>query len=228
MIPIILFPLPWLKPLHNYAPLIWFAGVVFIGLTRFTHQFAKRWKKLFAFFSTFFRPAGIILIVVGWLAVNATEQAFSIFDTDVYTLLIYFGWKSGPQMFFWINLFFIIGLILSYAFGIWAMATLGAHRSFLYRKYEDSLITKGPYGIVRHPQFLSAIGITFFSSALSPGAALSLASKQILIPITLLTNWILFSITLWILAVIEDKELQKHFGEKYLEYAAIVPRLFPN
>lgn len=216
--------------MYHFAPIIWFAGIVFIGLTRFTHQFAKKWKNGFSIFSTVIRPIGIILIVVGWLAVNAHELSFSIFDTDINTFLIYFGWRSGttPNIFFWINIFFILGLILSYVFGIWAIITLGTHKSFLYRKYEDSLITHGAYGIVRHPQFLSAIGIAFFTSALSPGTSLSLANRQILIPVVLFANWLLFTFTLWILSIIEDKELHKHFGDKYVEYVAMVPRLFPN
>ena len=114
------------------------------------------------------------------------------------------------------------------AFGGWSVAVLGVRQSFLYRRLDDRLVARGPYALVRHPQFLSAIGVTFFSILLfnpnqfppfvgaggyvhSPGA-----------------NWALFTLALWVLSILEDRELAAHFGEEYREYAKRVPRLFPS
>jgi len=89
---------------------------------------------------------------------------------------------------------------------------------------EDGLVTRGPYAAVRHPQFLSAIGITFFVSRLfnPAGIPFSFACRG------LDANWVLFTLALWLLAILEDRELVAHFGGSYQEYAGRVPRLFPT
>ena len=108
-----------------------------------------------------------------------------------------------------------------------APAILGLRRSFLYRRVEDGLVTSGPYALVRHPQFLATIGMTFFATrvfqpqiypflGLGPGYIHSIDA-----------NWLLFTLALWVLAVREDRELAAHFPE-YEAYARRVPRLFPN
>lgn len=43
-----------------------------------------------------------------------------------------------------------------------------------------------------------------------------------------MANWVLFTAALWLLAVLEDRELAAHFGAEHEEYARRVPRLFPN
>lgn len=216
--------------MHNFAPLIWLSGIICLGLTRFTHQLAKRWGTFYYILSAAIRPLGIILMVLGWLAVSAVKPAFSFFDADFNYWLLYIGWNkaSGPQIMFWINILSILGLLASFGFGVWAIITLGLRHSYMYRKLEDSLIIKGPYAIVRHPQFLSAIGITFFSSVLFPVGQWGAGTIRTWIPTVALTNWVMFTFCLWVLAIIEDKELSLHFGEEYIKYASLVPRLFPN
>ena len=108
-----------------------------------------------------------------------------------------------------------------------AQSQRGRHRRtdtcfpYLYRQLDDSLITRGPYGVVRHPQFSSAIGVTFFTAQVFPGAFC-------LGPNTAMANRAAFTVALWLLAVLEDRELAAHFGMEYEEYARRVPRLFPN
>jgi protein-S-isoprenylcysteine O-methyltransferase Ste14 len=131
------------------------------------------------------------------------------------------GWYNRPTIQFWLNLLRCLGVMLSLGFGLWAIAVLGLRRSFFYRRLDDSLITRGPYSIVRHPQFLSAIGITFFAAQIFPGGFY-------LEPTPVMENWVLFTIALWLLAVLEDRELAAHFGVEYEGYAQRVPRLFPN
>ena len=45
---------------------------------------------------------------------------------------------------------------------------------------------------------------------------------------TLDANWACFTLALWVLAILEEQELEAHFGEAYQAYARRVPRLFPN
>jgi len=82
---------------------------------------------------------------------------------------------------------------------------------------------------VRHPQFLSAIGITFFTVKLFSPAAFTVFpdlpnSAQYYV---LDLNWALFTLSLWFLSIVEDHELESHFGKEYKEYAKIVPRIIP-
>jgi protein-S-isoprenylcysteine O-methyltransferase Ste14 len=41
-------------------------------------------------------------------------------------------------------------------------------------------------------------------------------------------NWALFSVALWVLSILEDRELLAHFGTAYAEYSRRVPRLLPD
>ncbi len=204
--------------------------MVFLGLTRFTHQLAGRWGRLYYIFSAIMRPLAIILIVLGWMAVNSIKPAFNLTEMDFDYWLLYLGWNksSGPEIMFWINIMSILGMLLSLGFGAWAIFVLGLRKSYMYRSLKDTLITTGPYGIVRHPQFLSAIGITFFSAVLFPAAQWGTGTIQTWNPAVAMANWVMFTIAFWLLAVIEDKELALHFGEEYQAYASRVPRLFPN
>jgi protein-S-isoprenylcysteine O-methyltransferase Ste14 len=108
-----------------------------------------------------------------------------------------------------------IGALASFAFFLWAVAHLGLRRSFLYRRLEDELVTDGPYGLVRHPQFLATTLTVFFGSLIWSSYFAFL-------------NVIVFAIALWVLSILEERELVAHFGDIYREYARRVPRLIPN
>jgi len=220
MFPLIPFNIPWLRPYHDYAPLLWLSGLVCLWLTRYTHQLASRWGERYYLLSAFVRPLGVLLVIVGWLAVSAEPLGKA--PRTLQEWLDFMGWwPGGPSMLFWINTLRYLGAALSLGFGLWAIAVLGLRRSFLYRRLDDSLITRGPYSIVRHPQFLSAIGVTFFAAQVFPG-------ELYFGPNAPMTNWVLFTAALWLLAVLEDRELAAHFGAEYEEYTRRVPRLFPN
>jgi protein-S-isoprenylcysteine O-methyltransferase Ste14 len=212
-----IFPIymPWLAQFHPYATLMWFGGVVCLWLTRYTHQLGKRYGWGYYAFSILIRPAGVLLIGAGWMALYAPQSAV---DVPGYR----YGWLPRGEP---VEVLALIAIMLFFALGIWSVIALGTRKSFLFRHYEDRLVTHGPYSLVRHPQFLSAIGISIFSISLfNPneffGGALNYGS--------LVLNWLLFTCSLWVLAIIEERELRQHFGEEYVEYARRVPRLFPN
>lgn len=174
MFPIVYpFYIPELTPLHPYATLVWLAGIVCLGLTRYTHQLGRRWGALYYGFSALMRAIGILLIAAGWLA-----------------------------------------LAIFAALGVWSVLALGLRRSFLFRRVDAPLFTSGPYALVRHPQFLSAMGMALFGTTLfDPGAISWVRYGQ------LGMNTLLFILAFWILAILEDRELAAHFGERYEEYA---------
>ena len=127
----------------------------------------------------------------------------------------------------WTDVLCWVSIALFLAFGAWSVAVLGLRQSFLYRRLDDRLVTKWPYALVRHPQFLAAMGVTFFGilmfnpnrfSGFAPGGYGH----------SLEANWALFALALWVLSILEDRELATHFGEEYQVYAETVPRIFPN
>jgi len=208
-----IFPLyiPALAILTPHATLVWFAGVVCLWLTRYTHQLGSRWGRRYYLLSMLVRPLGIILILLGWLALYVPEYPTGPLRLGLLP-------RGG-----WVDVLCWLAIALFFALGLWSAVTLGLRRSFLFRRTDDPLIMDGPYRIVRHPQFLSAIGVTFFGIQLFNPAAFSFSVYG-----NLGANWSLFSLSLWVLALLEERELMTHFGKAYREYAERVPRLLPN
>jgi protein-S-isoprenylcysteine O-methyltransferase Ste14 len=207
-----------LAPLHPYAPLVWLSGVVCLWATRYTHQLAARWGAGFYALSAVIRPLGIVLIAAGWLALYSPVPEYVMPTVGMVGWLPFGSWTEALC---W------VAIVLFAAFGAWAVVVLGLRQSFLYRRLDDGLTTRGPYALVRHPQFLAVIGMTFFGVLLFnpteyPTFALSVYYHS------LEANWALFTVALWVLSILEDRELTAHFGEEYGEYARRVPRLFPN
>jgi protein-S-isoprenylcysteine O-methyltransferase Ste14 len=208
-----IFPIyiPALAVLAPYATLIWFFGVVGLWLTRYTHQLGAKWGRGYYLLSMLVRPLGILLILLGWLALYVPEYPFGSMRL---------GLLSRRN---WVDVLCWLAIGLFFALGVWSVATLGLRRSFLFRRTDDPLIIRGPYRIVRHPQFLSAIGITFFTIQLFNPAGFSFSIYG-----NLGANWSLFTLSLWVLTLLEERELLAHFGEAYREYSQRVPRLIPN
>jgi len=208
-----IFPLsiPALSVLNPYGSLLWFLGVVLLWATRYTHQLGKHWGRFYYGLSVIVRPAGILLIALGWLALYALDERFGP----------RLGWLPRRN---WVDVLNWLAIALFFGLGIWSVVVLGVRRSFLFRHYSDPLITTGPYSLVRHPQFLSAIGLIFFGIQLfNPG--------EFFLPFyygNLGANWALFSLSLWLLSILEERELLSHFGDEFREYARKVPRLIPN
>jgi protein-S-isoprenylcysteine O-methyltransferase Ste14 len=210
-----------LAPLNRYAPAIWLAGVFCLWLTRYTHQLGKRWGRGYYILSAGVRPLGVLLIAVGWLALY-TPGRFP-----------YMGLPPGPGV-LWLphgnatDVLCWLALLGFSALGLWAVATLGLRQSFLYRSLDDRLITHGPYALVRHPQFLSAIGMAVSGAALFDPGSLTYFTVAFAYYHSPLVNAALLALALWVLAVLEDRELASHFGAEYEAYAARVRRIFPN
>ena len=212
-----------LAPLYRYAPLIWLSGVVCLWLTRYTHQLGKRWGRRYYQASALVRPAGVLLIALGWLALYApADMAPHLTGAWGHAL----GWLPLGSL---TELLCGLAILGFFALGGWAVASLGLRRSFLYRSLDDRLITHGPYALVRHPQFLATIGMTFFATRLyNPQGFPFYGFGGWGYMHSVDANWALFTLSLWLLAVLEDRELAAHFGPEYEAYARRVPRLFPT
>jgi protein-S-isoprenylcysteine O-methyltransferase Ste14 len=102
------------------------------------------------------------------------------------------------------------------AFAVWAKLTLGRWFSASFGvKPGHELVTRGPYGIVRHPMYTgllllgAGLGVAY-DSALTLGVALMFA-----VPFTLH-------------ALIEEQLFARHFGEAWSDYRRRVPMLVPG
>jgi len=107
------------------------------------------------------------------------------------------------------NLIRYIGLAVYLIFSwlqIWAFKTLGENYSQdILIKKNHQLVTKGPFRIIRHPQYMSQILLDL------GGAAATLS--YIVAPIAIIQ--ILFIL---LRASVEDKLMAKHFGNEFSSY----------
>jgi protein-S-isoprenylcysteine O-methyltransferase Ste14 len=112
-----------------------------------------------------------------------------------------------------------IGLLLYVAFSwlqIKSYKTLGDYYTQDIAILKNhKLVTKGPYKFIRHPQYLSQI-----LSDLGAGLALG---SFLIVPIALLLELPLFILR----AGLEDKLLEKRFGEEYVNYKKSTPFMIP-
>jgi protein-S-isoprenylcysteine O-methyltransferase Ste14 len=112
----------------------------------------------------------------------------------------------------------VIGLAFYMVFSwvqIWATKVLGDNFSQdIAIKKDHHLITRGPFKIVRHPQYFSQ----FFMDIGGAVATLSF----ILAPLALIQLPFLF-----LRAHLEDKLLEKHFGENFRSFKKKTGMIFP-
>lgn len=116
---------------------------------------------------------------------------------------------------------YLPGLVIACAgmgFAFWARATLGTNWSGrITIKEGHELVTRGPYGLVRHPIYTGAL-LGFSGSALALGYVGGLFAVAIMLSI------FIHKIRL------EERVMGGHFGEKYADYKrktkALIPLVF--
>jgi len=107
------------------------------------------------------------------------------------------------------NIIRYIGLVVYLVFSwiqVWSFKTLGDNYSQeIIIKKNHELVTKGPFKIIRHPQYLCQILLDFGATAATLGYIVGVLAL-IEIPIYILR------------ASLEDKLLAKYFAEKFSDY----------
>ena len=142
-----------------------------------------------------------------------------VFSTLTLVVLIISVFQVGTLQYKseWQTLRFV-GLLLYLIFSwvqIWAFKTLGENYSQdIAIKKDHNLVTNGPFKVIRHPQYLSQI-------LLDLGAAIATLS-YILAPLAIIQIPFLF-----MRASLEDKLLEKHFGENFKNYKKNSGQIFP-
>lgn len=111
-----------------------------------------------------------------------------------------------------------IGLVFYLIFSwvqIWSFKTLGENYAQEILVFKDhQLVEKGPFRLIRHPQYLSQILLDF-------GAAIATLSF-ILFPVAVIQIPFLF-----MRASLEDQMLEKYFGEKWKSYKQNTGSILP-
>ncbi len=83
------------------------------------------------------------------------------------------------------------------------------------RRYPGRLLTEGPYARIRHPRYVEALlwtlAYALFANHLAPYLVIVGALPVI-----------------YLLVVLEERELRDRFGEEYIEYCRRVPRFVPR
>ena len=102
-------------------------------------------------------------------------------------------------------------------------------RVHLYGK-RDGLVRDGPYGRVRHPQYMDIIlmtaGVTIFTFWSDPVWVWGRSAVSLL-QVSVLAVWVLEVAAYLVLARIEELHLASRFGEHYDRYARSVPFINP-
>jgi protein-S-isoprenylcysteine O-methyltransferase Ste14 len=116
------------------------------------------------------------------------------------------------------NSFRYIGLVVYLVFSwiqVWSFKTLGDNYSQdIMIKKNHELVTKGPFGVVRHPQYMCQILLNLGATAATFSYIVGLFTL-IEIPIYIMR------------ASMEDKLLAKYFAEKFSDYKKKSGFMFP-
>jgi len=150
---------------------------------------------------------------------------FGIMSLPLISYLIYFF--QQPSI-LWLDLdFFLSHSFESYItlFG----AVLFIYSLIILLKNRKSLVIKGPYKYIRHPQYLGIIVMTFGLTALSLDAypIHPIYPNEYFNKSWILYIWIVEVLIYTILAKIEDLSLRLKFGDEFIKYANKVPFMFP-
>lgn len=82
-------------------------------------------------------------------------------------------------------------------------------------RYPQRLVTEGLHARVRHPRYLQFLLVTAGFALIANHLCLYLA-------------FLLWLPGLWLIVILEEKELRDRFGPAYEEYSRRVPRFFPR
>lgn len=198
----------WSLVIVNSAIFILFA------YTFFKPQTPRDWRSFGAFsaflIALFVEMYGFPLTIYflsGWLQSRFPDVDWFSHDAG-HLLEMIFGWKTNPHAGpFHILSFFLIGagfLLISVAWKV------------LYESQEArSLATTGPYGYVRHPQYVGFI-LVMLGFLVQWPTILTLAMFPVL------------TVMYVKLARDEERAVRAQFGEAYDKYAAEVPAFLPR
>ncbi len=196
--------------------LVFFNSAIFIifAFSFFKPQTKRDWRSFGAFsaflvalFTEMYGFPLTIYFLAGWLQSNYPNIDWLAHDSG-HLLEMMFGWEANPHL----GPFHIFSFILIGG-GFYLLSA--AWRVLYKAQRTGTLAISGPYGKIRHPQYVGFILIMAGFLVQWP-TILTLAMFPIL------------TIMYWRLALHEEREVEAELGEMYREYAAKVPRFIPK
>lgn len=148
-----------------------------------------------------------IYFLSGWLTTHYPGVDFLSHDAG-HLLEVLFGWRVNPHFgpFHVLSYLFILG-------GFWL---LGAAWDVLYAAQKAGrLAVSGPYGRMRHPQYVGFV-LIMFGFLLQWPTLVTLAMFPVLVVMYVR------------LARSEERDAEAAFGDEYRRYAAVTPAFIPR
>lgn len=187
---------------------------IFFAFSFFKPQTKRDWRTLgtfaafvLALMTEMYGFPLTIYLLYGWLTKQYPQIDFFSHDSGhlLHTLL---GLKGNPHFDF-LHILSNVLIVL----GFWL---LSASWRVLYQAQKTGVLAiNGPYHYLRHPQYTAFIVIML----------------GFLFQWPTLVTLIMFPILVWTyvrLALKEEKEVERTFGEVYLKYAKVTPRFIPH
>ncbi len=198
----------WSLVIVNSAIFILFAFSFFKPrTTRDWRSFGAFSAFLVALFTEMYGFPLTIYFLSGWLQSNYPDIDWLTHDAGHLPEML-FGWKANPH--------FGPFHLLSFIFIGGGFILLSAAWRVLFRAQQTGqLAMTGPYGRIRHPQYVAFVLIM---------AGFLLQWPTIL---TLIMFPILVAMY-WRLALREERDVETELGDTYRQYASRVPRFFPR
>jgi len=190
------------------------AVFIFFAYTFFKPQTPRDWRSFSAFsaflvalFAEMYGFPLTIYFLSGWLQSRYPNVDWFSHDAG-HLLEMIFGWKTNPHL----GPFHI----LSFVFIGGGFVLISAAWKVLYDAQQTrSLATTGPYGYVRHPQYVGFI-LVMFGFLLQWPTILTLAMFPVL------------TVMYVRLARTEEQDARTAFSDVYDQYASEVPGFFPK
>jgi methanethiol S-methyltransferase len=198
----------WLLVVVNSAVFILFAFSFFKPATaRDWRSFGAYSAFIVALFVEMYGFPLTLYLLAGWLG-SRFPQLDPLSHDAGHLWPALFGWTMNPHL----NPFHL----LSYIFiGGGFILIAKAWRVLYAAQRAGELATSGPYGHIRHPQYVGFVLIIIGFFLQWPTFV-----TGVMLPVLL--------VMYWRLAKWEEREVEETFGEAYRRYAARVPAFIPN
>lgn len=148
-----------------------------------------------------------IYLLSGWLGTRFPEVDFMSHDAG-HLLEVLFGWRANPHF----GPFHLLSSVLIFG-GFLLLAS--AWKVLYAAQTEHRLATTGAYARIRHPQYIGFVAILLGFLFQWP-TVLTVVMFPVLVAMYAR------------LAIVEEREMRKQFGDEYARYAARTPRFVPK